>query len=122
MIMARPSRVTSREVIAGVKQTDGLSIRDDTDLRTQSSEAGYRAGRRRKGAAAEYSNGTANINFRCGEQRRSPDRRIHRSEGVGELAPEKPRRREGVWIKFAKKAAPVKTQTHAEALEAALCY
>jgi len=29
---------------------------------------------------------------------------------------------DGVWMKLAKKAAPVKTQTHAEALEAALCY
>jgi len=31
-------------------------------------------------------------------------------------------RQDGVWMKLAKKAAPVKTQTHAEALEAALCY
>jgi len=29
---------------------------------------------------------------------------------------------DGVWMKLAKKAAPVKTQTHAAALEAALCY
>jgi hypothetical protein len=29
---------------------------------------------------------------------------------------------DGVWMKLAKKTAPVKIQTHAEALEAALCY
>jgi Major Facilitator Superfamily len=29
---------------------------------------------------------------------------------------------DGVWMKLAKKTAPVKTQTHAEALQAALCY
>jgi hypothetical protein len=29
---------------------------------------------------------------------------------------------DGVWMKLAKKAAPVRTQTHGEALEAALCY
>ena len=30
--------------------------------------------------------------------------------------------RDGVWMKLAKKTSPVKTQTHAEALEVALCY
>jgi len=31
-------------------------------------------------------------------------------------------RHDGVWLKFAKKAAPVRTVTHAEALETALCF
>ncbi len=31
-------------------------------------------------------------------------------------------RQDGVWLKFAKKAAPVRTVTHAEALETALCF